>query len=320
MIDELKLDSDHAEAIVEKGIEFEVYTDGMPDSDADKMEAAHEIVAFAIDAWVTDGLRPDSDDEKIATAAGQIVEIFEYAGITATSKGKISYGPLPEFADGEEDGDESDGEDEVAFDIDDVITDYSEMNGKQRLAAVEEVMGEGGDGLYEDQVAQLLEYENGQEKPSPKVVAFLESVINDDDDDDAEGEGDEDGDAEAEGADDSDEEEGGEPFEGYDEATIKVIKDSLTEAAQDEDEPLEVSQIDYVIDYEKANKNRQTFLKWLSELRAEMEGADAPAEEEPKKATKSTVKASTNGTGSVTLTRDQILAALSDGEVTIEFS
>jgi len=320
VIDELKLDVEHAEAIVEKGIEFEVYTDPMPDTDKDKVEAAHEIVSFAIDAWVNDEVRPDSDNEKVASAGAQIVEIFEYAGITATSKGKITFGELPEFEGGEEDED-AEGDGEAAFDVDDTIEDYSEMNGKQRLAAVQEVMSDDGEGLYEEQVKGLLEYENEQEKPNAKLVEFLEGVI-DDSDDDEDAEGDEDDDTTAEG--DGDEEEGGEPYEGYDKATVAEIKEALTEAAQDEDDPLEAGQLEYVIEYEEANKKRATFVKWLKKMLDEMgEGDDdgeAEAEEEKPAAKKTTKKTtvSTNGSSSITLTRDQILAALSEGEVTIE--
>ena len=330
VIDELKLDVEHAEAIVEKGIEFEVYTDSMPDSDGDKVEAAHEIVSFAIDAWVNDEVRPDSDNEKVAQAGAQIQEIFEYAGITAQKNGKIKFGPLPEFeGDGEEEEEEVDGE-AVAFDVDDIIEDYSEMNGKQRLAAVEEVMGDEGEGLYEEQVAQLLEYEQEQEKPNAKLVEFLEGVINEEEDGEEEAEEEEEEEAEepeAEG--DGEEEEGGEPFEGYDEAKIAEIKAALTEAAQDEDEPLEASQVQYVIDYEKENKNRGTFLKWLGELLSEIENAGGEEEpEEPateptktpkgtKRATSTRKTADNNGSGTVTLTRDEILTALSEGEVTV---
>lgn len=328
MIDELKLDVEHAEAIVEKGIEFEVYEGNMPDTDSDKVEAAHEIVSFAIDAWVNDEVRPDSDNEKVAAAGEQIVEIFEYAGITATNKGKITFGKLPEFADDEDGEGDGEAEGEAAFEVDDIIEDYSEMNGKQRLAALEEVMGDEGEGLYEEQVAQLLEYENEQEKPSAKVVEFLTEIINDTegDDDEADEEADTgDDDTEAEAGDDSDEEEeGGEPMEGYDEATIAEIKAALTEAVQDEEDPLEASQVEYVIEYEKANKNRSSFIKWLDNLLSEMGEGDGEeeAEEEAKPAKKTgkakTTKADSNGSVTITLTRDEILAALSEGEVTIE--
>jgi hypothetical protein len=324
MIDELKLDADHAEAIVEKGIEFEVYTDDMPDSDADKMEAAHEIVSFAIDAWVNDEVRPDSDKPKVAAAGAQIVEIFEYAGITADKKGKIKFGPLPEFEGAEDEGNGEVVDGDVAFDVDDIIDDYSEMNGKQRLAALEEVMSDDGDGLYEEQVKQLLEYENEQEKPSTKVVEYLKSTIEDDGEGEGEGDGEE-PEAEAEEAGEDGAEEG-EPMEGYDEATIKDIKEALVTAAQDEEDPLEPGQVEYVIAYEKANKNRSSFLKWLGELYDEMqeagdgEGEEPEAAEEPvtTKAKVGAKKAATNGSSTLTLTRDQILAALSDGEVEIE--
>ena len=46
MIDELELSNEKAEEIVQKAIDFKVYTEDMPDTPKGKQEAAHEIVAF----------------------------------------------------------------------------------------------------------------------------------------------------------------------------------------------------------------------------------------------------------------------------------
>ena len=300
MVDDLKLDVEHAEAIVELGIDMEVYNDKMPDSSKDKIEAAHEIVALTIDAWTTDEVRPDSDNPQVAAVGKQMMEIFEWAGITPDKNGKLKFGPLPEIEDAEseeEDEDEGTG-DETAFNVDDLIEGYSELNGVNRLAALEEAMADDGDGLYEEDVQALLEYEQELEKPNKKVIAFLEELLaedeegdededgeeqEDEDEDETAAEGDED-EAEQDEDEEGEDEESDEPFDGYDDSKISDIKETLISAAQDEDEPLEAEQLEYVISYEKSNRNRSTLLKWMQELLDDLTSDQEPDEAEQEEA------------------------------------
>lgn len=393
MIDELELDVEHAEAIVAAGIEFEVYTEDMPDSDADKIEAAHDIVAMAIDSWVDDEVRPDNDDEQIASAGEQIKQILDTAGIEIDENDEVTYGELPEFED-DDDGEgvdlaeldrkqmiayakendfglkprgksddeirefiaekmgvTSDDDDEAPFAIDDVIEGYDDMNVKDIVEALAD--------LEDEEIEQVKEYEKTEGRKRKQILNF--------EPDDGEPDGDEDGDevdlaelsrkelvalnkehklgittrgldddalraaiAEQMGATsddedgDDDEGESGEPWDGYEGATVKDIKEGL-EAAKDDEDPLTVEQVDYVIQYEEAReKPRPSLVKWLKALAAELGAPDsdddagedvdnAVAKDDRKDARKAKA-------GTIVVTRDQILEALAKGKVTIDLS
>lgn len=80
-----------------------------------------------------------------------------------------------------------------------------------------------------------------------------------------------------------------EPFEGYDEMSVKDIKAGLTEAVNEEEDPLDdPDDVQVVIDYEEANKNRLPLVKWLDVLKDELAG-EQEAEEEEEAATAGTV-------------------------------
>jgi hypothetical protein len=159
MIDELKLDVEHAEALIEAGIEFEVFTEEMPDSDADKIEAAHEIVAMAIDSWVDDEVRPDAEDEQTAAAGEQIKTILDIAGIEIDEGNAIEFGELPELVDEEgEDG-------EVAFSIDDIIDGYDGMKVAEITAAMND--------LDDDDIEQVKEYEKTEGRKRAAILKFV---------------------------------------------------------------------------------------------------------------------------------------------------
>ncbi len=125
MLDDLTINEAQAEAILDKAIEFEVYTDEMPESKKEKVKEAHEIVAFAIDSWVEDGADPDSDDEGKAAAGAQIEEILELAGVTIDEDNEITYGDVPNDDESDDDGVV---DAEGAFDINDIIDGYDELS------------------------------------------------------------------------------------------------------------------------------------------------------------------------------------------------
>ena len=81
MIDSLKLPDEAATAIVALGIEFETYSDEMPESQKDRLEAAHEMVTYAIDAYKEEGIRSDSKNEDKAEAGEQVEAILKVAGV-----------------------------------------------------------------------------------------------------------------------------------------------------------------------------------------------------------------------------------------------
>jgi hypothetical protein len=174
MIDELNLDVEHAEALIEAGIEFEVFTEEMPDSDADKIEAAHEIVAMAIDSWVDDEVRPDSEDEQTANAGEQIKQILDIAGIEIDEGNAITFGELPELVDPE------DGDGEVPFSIDDVIDGYDDMNVADITAAMND--------LDDDDIEAVKEYEKTEGRKRAAILKFVpDDAAGDNSGDDDEG-------------------------------------------------------------------------------------------------------------------------------------
>ena len=123
MIDELEIDEAHAEAVIEKAIEFDVYSEEMPDTEKDKIEAAHEIIAFSLDSYIDDEVRETSNDEGTAEAGAQILELIGLAGISlkVAKKGgavDIIYGDLPDIDDSDDDDEEEDDENVDLSDLD----------------------------------------------------------------------------------------------------------------------------------------------------------------------------------------------------------
>src|SRR4051812_47499754 len=94
MIDELKLDAAHATAVVQKGIDVSAYSGPMPDDD-EMVEAAHELVRYALDGWIDDNIRPESNIRQEREAAADIIEILRLAGITVTNDNNVTFGALP---------------------------------------------------------------------------------------------------------------------------------------------------------------------------------------------------------------------------------
>lgn len=319
---ELKLDEAHAEAIVELGIKYGAYSEEMPDSKKDKIAAAEEIIAFTIDAWVNDDIRPDDDNEKVAKSGEQIAEIHELAGIEIDDDDEVIYGELPEL-DGEDDDDDN-GDDETPFDPDDYIDGYTEMSVSAKVKAVKAL-----DADDEDDVATmeaLVEWENEQDKPSARVLNLIEEAIGEPED------GDDDDDEPAE----DDDDESAEPWAGYDKSSAVEIKKILSAQVEDEDDPLTAEQVQYVLDYEQNREKpppRKRVITFCEELieqlndEAAAEDDEPEPEDEPKGIAgarrgrgkkKSAAKVAEDNGLVIELTREQILTALDSGTVSIE--
>lgn len=329
-LEELKLSEDHAEAIIEKGIEYGAYSDEMPDTKKEKQAAADEIVSFSIDAYVNDGITSDDEDPAVAESGRQIEEILEMAGVEIED-GEPVFGDPPDL---EDEGGSSD-DDESAFDPDGYIEGYSELSVVSKLKAIK------GLDPDDEEEANLMEdiadWENAQEKPSSRVLNYIDETLGEPEEDEAAS--DDEGEAEEEEA-----EEAGEPWEGYDKATAAQIKQVLTDAAADEDEPLTKEQVEYVLEYEEGREKPPTRKRVVDFCKALLEefdngGDDEQEEEEPEeeeapkrgrgrgrgrsrgKKEQSEPKPSKEpSNGTITLTREQILTALDDGEVTIELA
>jgi hypothetical protein len=296
----LKLSEDQAEAIIEKGIEYGAYSDEMPDTKKEKMAAADEIVAFSVDAYVNDEIRSDDDDPQVAESGAQIEEILDLAGVEIDDDGTVTFGEPAEA--GGKSGGKSDGG-EAPFDPDDYIEGYTELSVVTKLKKVRELNPE------DDDDAAILEalrsWENEQDKPSSRVLNYIDETL---------------GEAPApdNGGDTTEE-----PWDGYDKASAVDIKKVLTEAQKDEDDPLTLDQVQYVLDYEQSREKpppRKRIIDFCTALIAEMQeegGEDKPTRSRARgKKKDDEPKGDSNGV--IVLTREQILTALDSGEVTIE--
>jgi hypothetical protein len=384
LLDGLEIGEVHAEAIIEKAIEFGVYTDDMPSTSKDKIEAAHEIVAFGIDSWIDDEVTPEAEDDQARTAGEQIAAIFELAGVTIEGKGKsaeIVYGDLPELdgADGG-DGDDNAG-DGSAFDIESVIEGYPELTPATRIKKIKALELDPEDDDDYNTLISLAEWEESQDEPSSRVLNYLNEIVPPEGEGDGDAEGDRtdaDGDqqpytedeltemgkddlakvasevgvdfpqrltdagrkrvvaaileAQVEGGSEEDE-----PWDGY----LEADEEAILEVVNDDDRTEE--ELDYILTFENSlEEPREEITSRIEERLEELRGGGEaePAKEErpsrrarrasssdPDESTdaedakarddeKETRRASKNGK-TVTLTREQILEALTEGSVTI---
>ena len=311
-LDDLKLDEAHTEAIVELGIKYGAYSEEMPESKKEKLAAAHEILAFTIDAWVNDEVRTDDDDPEVAESGRQIVEIHELAGITVSDEGDITIGEPAalEYDDEDEDtdtdavagDDEAEDEDEVPFDPDDYITGYTEMSVAAKARAIKALDADDDDDVAT--MEALVEWENEQDKPASRVLSLIEETLGYEDEDEADAEADaeaetEEDEAEEEDAEDIDddepeaeadeEDESEEPWEGYDALSATDIKQILNDQLVDEDAPLTAEQVEYVLEYERKREKpppRKRVIALCEEMLASFESGDEEpeAEAEPEEA------------------------------------
>jgi hypothetical protein len=280
---ELKLDDDHATAILEKAIEYESYTEDMPASKRDRIKAATDQVALMIDAWVDDEVTPDSDEPDIAEMGTIIEGIFEIAGVVIDEDGEVEY-----VEPGDVDGTEPAGDDdEAAVDINDTIDGYDELSASSKVKAIKALELDMDDDDDYNTAVGIYEYEESQEKPSSRVLSYLDDVIP------AEGEAavdepDDDEGAEAAGG------EGGweEPWAKYDKQTAVEVKKELDKLLAKEELTVEMAQ--YVIDYEEGREKppaRKRIIDHAAKLMEELEGG-GEAEEEPEPAPKRSARPS----------------------------
>jgi hypothetical protein len=291
---ELKLDDAHAIAVLDKAVEYEVIDeDKVPDNKRQRLAAAAEQVDLLIEAWTTGGISPYSDDEEKAEMGKAIQDILDIAGVEIDEDGNVTYGDLPDL-DGEpeaDDDNEGDGDGEAAFDIEDIITGYPELSAASRCKAIDKLeLDMSDDDDYNTSVA-IWEWENAQEKPSGRVMNYLEEMWPAEGE---EGEPEGDGDEDAEAAGDGDGEESSDweqPWTKKDGAPADYDKMSAVDVKKYIDKLLakdELSQelAQYVRDYEEAREKpptRKRILDHIDKLIGDLEGGEGEpeAEEEP---------------------------------------
>jgi hypothetical protein len=265
MLASLKIGDDHAKAIIERAIELDAYSDPMPSSKKDRLEAAHELVSFAIDAWVNENVRPDAKDKETREAGEQVAEILELAGveIDPEDSGIIHYNEPPEFEDEDEDEEDDEDEDDEDEEEDDEDEDEDEEDDEE-----DEEDEDDESESYEDwEISDLQEevksrgLSAGRGRPSKtKLIALLEEHDESSDDDDDE----EDDDEAAFDIDDI--------IDGYDELSIKSIITKLKKLDEDE--------VKQVREYEQVNEERGRILDAINEILGEEEGDDDEEEED----------------------------------------
>lgn len=322
-LEELKLSVDQAEAIIEKGIEYGAYSDEMPDTKKEKLAAADEIVSFSIDAYINDGITSDDEDPAVAESGEQIEEILELAGVSIED-GEAVFGDAPDADGGEQD--DKGGDDEAPFDPNDYIEGYTELSVVTKLKKVRELDPDNDE--HAATLENLYDWENEQDKPSSRVLNYIDEVLPPADDN---GEGDEQ-EADAENGDESegDESASEQPWDedkknkikAYDDMSAVEIKSFLTENSDD----LTREQIEYVLEYEESREKpppRKRVIDFCKTLLEEFDnGGDEPAEEEPVKPKrgrprKQEAAPEPEADGVIVLTREHILAALENGQVEI---
>lgn len=301
---EVDLEKAQAKKIVKAAIEFGARDGEVPKSQKELLEAANEVLSFCIDAWVTDGVRPDDSDEEIAASGKEIIKILGMAGIKIDDDNNITYpDDDPDDDDDDDDSDDDsddddddddDGEEEGPFDPDDYIDGYTELAVKSKINKLKKL-----DPDDEEDSAILVaiyEWEDEQDKPSSRVMDFITEtgVIEDDDDDNDDDEDDDDDEQDENGADE-------EPWDGYDESTATDIKKVLTDSMEDDE--LTPEQVQYVLDYEQNRERpppRKRIIKLCEELleQLESEDDDDDDDEDEKPAKKSSARSRKRGKSS----------------------
>lgn len=308
-LQDLKLSEDQAEQIIELGISLGAAdADDMPESKKDKINAATEVVAHSLDAWIEDEIRPGDDEADVAEAGETIEKIFAIAGVSVDDDNEVTVGE-PED-DGDDDNGGDDDSDEAPFDPDDYIEGYTEMSVVAKVARVKKLNVEDDDDVAV--LEAIAEWENEQDKPSSRVLHYIDEAL-------GEPEGDTDETADEAGDNGGDESEAvtEEPWEGYDKLSAVQVKDVLKQASEDESDPLTVDQVEYVLEYEQnrekppARKRVVDYCKALLNEMQDGDGEDEPAEEEPEEKPKrgrgkKAAKAEENGLLTITLNGDEL--------------
>jgi hypothetical protein len=285
---DLKLDDAHATAVLEKAIEYESFTEDMPASKRERIKAATEQVALMIDAWVDDEVTPDNDDEDVAAMGAAIQEIFDIAGVEIDDEGEVSYVEPGDVEPADDDDDDNGGGDgEAAVDINDVIDGYDELSASGKVKAIKALELDMDDDDDYNTAVGLYEYEEAQDKPSSRVLSWLDDLIpKDDDAADADDDAEPDDDEDAEAAGDGDGEGWEEPWQRYDKQTAVEVKKELDKLMAKEELSAEMAQ--YVIDYEEGREKppaRKRIIDHATKLLEELEGGgdDEPEPEKPKR-------------------------------------
>jgi hypothetical protein len=213
VIDELELTEEQAESIVQKAMDFQVYTDDMPDTPKGRLEAAHEVVAFTIDSWQQENPEPDS-------AAGKdMIAMFDLAGITINEDGTVEYGSSNGTS-SQEPEQEPAGEGVEPFDIDSYIEGYSELTAATKIKKIKAKELDPNDDDDYNTLVSIAEWEETQESPSSRVLDYLNEIIPPADD----GEGDGEAQPEAQADDSTDDTPGEEPEDEWTEDTLKALE------------------------------------------------------------------------------------------------
>jgi hypothetical protein len=287
---DLKLDDAHATAVLEKAIEYESFAEDMPASKRERIKAAGDQIALMIDAWVDDEVTPDNEDEDVAAMGVVIADIFRIAGVEVDEEGEVTYvepGDIEDSDDDDDDDTDADA-DEAAVDISDIIKDYDELSASGKVKGIKALeLDMKDDDDYNTAVA-IYEYEEAQDKPSSRVLSWLDDLIPKDEDGDAADAESEDEDADEADADEDEDADAGsgweEPWAKYDKQTAVDVKKSLDKLLAKDELTVEMAQ--YVIEYEEGREKppaRKRIIDHAKKLMAELEegGEDDNEDDEP---------------------------------------
>lgn len=283
--DDLELTQAQAKKIVKLAIKHGAYSDDMPDTKKDQIEAARESVAMCIDGWVTDEVRPDDDDEEIADAAKAILELFELAGIEVDDDNEIVMPGEDDDDDDDtdddedsDDGDEDDDDGEAPFDPDDYFEDgWSELTASSKIKVLKALDTEDEDDLAA--IEAVHSWEKEQDKPTSRVLSWIEDNFDmSDDDSDADDDADDDSDDDDDEPVDGEAEEMEEPWKGYDKLTAVDVKKFLNDA-----DDLSAEQVQYVKEYEEAMKAPRKRILTLCDTLIEKLNEEDDEDEKPAK-------------------------------------
>lgn len=294
--DGLKLDDAHAIAILDKAVEYEVIDeDKVPDNKKQRIAFASEQVDLLIEAWTKSGISPYSDEPEKAEMGGAIQDILDIAGVEIDEENNVSFGELPDLDEEEqeaeaeadnEDGEEGDGE--AAVDINDIIDGYDDLSAAGKVKAIEKLELDMEDDDDYNRAVMIYEYEEAQEKPSSRVLSWLDDLLPQEGEGGGEPEAEEDEDAEAAGDGEGEAGEWEQPWtkadgapNDYDRMSAVDVKKYLDKMLAKEE--LSTELLEYVRDYEQARDKpptRSRVINHVKALMAQFEGGEEPEAEE----------------------------------------
>ena len=184
----------------------------------------------------------------------------------------------------DEDDDEEDDDDEAPVDISDVIDGYVELTPQSRIKEIKALKLDVGDEDDVNTLNQIIDWEEAQDKPSSRVLSFIEETYGEEEESDEEDEEGEEVDGEPvdeEEDEEEAEEEGDEPWDGYDKAKAVDINTALRESVAEGEATAD--QIQYVLDYEQNREKpppRKRIITLCQELLEQLEEGDEADDEE----------------------------------------